>query len=711
MGDTIAQTRSENVSKFSNDPLLAGVNTPRSREDSLKLTELMELGTNLQQRVFDLETTKTSQAQEIKSLKKRVNRLEKKRRSRTHGLKILYKVRLSARVESSADEDSLDEDIFGVNDQDDTSVFDADKDLQGEKVVVEKAVAGKEVSAVEEVNASSITTPVSAAAATTTTATTTPTISMDEITLANALIETKTSMPKAKGIVVQKPSETPTSTPIASSQQPSKVQDKSKGIMVEEPLKMKKNDQILFDKEIARKLQEEIYEQERLLAERLQAEEQEQLTDAKKAKLFMEFIEKRRKFFAAKRDEEKRNKPPTKAQQRSLMCTYLKNLDEWKPRRRLQRKTRQRQYKKAVQREQEMNLIKKDLISRRLKPSLMLLKITTAIDHHGKRQIGGYELWRMRMEQYIQMVDYSLWEVIENGNTANIDNLSDAVICAFLAIQPSLGYNVVPPLYTGNFLSPKPNLSGLQDFKNESMVSETTDKKPVVETSKAKACEDKPKVVRNNCGPLIIEDWKSDDEDESVPQPKIEKKTIKPSFAKIEFVKSNKQVKSPKKTTVKQDEKPRQHTHKSRGNQRNRNNLMSQRLWSNFEMYNKACYECGMLNSGCLRHMIGNMSYLTDYEEIDRGYVAFGEKLWTTTKAKNINEEAQIHTKVDGKKVIVSEASIWRDLRFGNEGGIDCFSNKVIFEQRTFMGYEKLTQKLTFYKAFLLVALFPPSFY
>ncbi|GKB79457.1 hypothetical protein Tco_0946352 [Tanacetum coccineum] len=28
---------------------------------------------------------------------------------------------------------------------------------------------------------------------------------------------------------------------------------------------------------------------------------------------------------------EKRNKPPTKAQQRSLMCTYLKNMDGWKP--------------------------------------------------------------------------------------------------------------------------------------------------------------------------------------------------------------------------------------------------------------------------------------------------------------------------------------------------------------------------------------------
>nr|GEX68458.1 ribonuclease H-like domain-containing protein [Tanacetum cinerariifolium] len=29
-------------------------------------------------------------------------------------------------------------------------------------------------------------------------------------------------------------------------------------------------------------------------------------------------------------------------------------------------------------------------------------------------KLGEYELWRMRVEQYIQMVDYSLWEVIEN---------------------------------------------------------------------------------------------------------------------------------------------------------------------------------------------------------------------------------------------------------------------------------------------------------
>ncbi|GKA12096.1 ribonuclease H-like domain-containing protein [Tanacetum coccineum] len=32
----------------------------------------------------------------------------------------------------------------------------------------------------------------------------------------------------------------------------------------------------------------------------------------------------------------------------------------------------------------------------------------------------------------------------------------------------------------------------------------------------------------------------------------------------------------------------------------------------------------GVIDSGCSRHMTGNMSYLTNYEEIDGGYVAFG---------------------------------------------------------------------------------------
>ncbi|GJX65544.1 hypothetical protein Tco_0299887, partial [Tanacetum coccineum] len=127
--------------------------------------------------------------------------------------------------------------------------------------------------------------------------------------------------------------------------------------MVEpEPVKkMSKKDLLRLDEELAFKLQAE---EERLareksqqvkeaniawddlqakieadyqLAQRLQAQEQEELTDEEKARLFVQFLEQRRKYFAAKRAEEKRNKPPTRAQQRSIMCTYLKNMKGWKP--------------------------------------------------------------------------------------------------------------------------------------------------------------------------------------------------------------------------------------------------------------------------------------------------------------------------------------------------------------------------------------------
>nr|GEZ15604.1 hypothetical protein [Tanacetum cinerariifolium] len=59
----------------------------------------------------------------------------------------------------------------------------------------------------------------------------------------------------------------------------------------------------------------------------MQAEEQLELNDEEKATLFMQLLEKRRKFFAAKRAKEKRNKPPTQAQKRKIMSTYLKNME------------------------------------------------------------------------------------------------------------------------------------------------------------------------------------------------------------------------------------------------------------------------------------------------------------------------------------------------------------------------------------------------
>ncbi|GKA28672.1 hypothetical protein Tco_0714917 [Tanacetum coccineum] len=63
------------------------------------------------------------------------------------------------------------------------------------------------------------------------------------------------------------------------------------------------------------------------MAQRLQAQEQEELFDSEKATLFQQLLEKRRKHFAAKRAKEQRNKPPTQAQQRKIMCTYLMNME------------------------------------------------------------------------------------------------------------------------------------------------------------------------------------------------------------------------------------------------------------------------------------------------------------------------------------------------------------------------------------------------
>ncbi|GJX57827.1 hypothetical protein Tco_0287724 [Tanacetum coccineum] len=266
-----------------------------------------------QTRVLDLDKTKTTLANEISSLKKRVKKLEKKNRSRTHRLKRLYKVGLTIRVESSRDEESL-----GQN-----------------KNVVKEVVDAAQVS----------------------TAAITVIITTEEITLAQALKALKTSKPKVKGIVFQEPGKSTTTTTISSQQS----QDKGKGILIEPVEPMKKKDLIRLDEEVALKLQAEFDEEERLarekaekeqeanialietwddiqakidvdhqLAERLQAQEQEELSIEEKATLFQQLLEKRRKHFAAKRAEEKRNKPPTKAQQRKIMCTYLKNMEGYK---------------------------------------------------------------------------------------------------------------------------------------------------------------------------------------------------------------------------------------------------------------------------------------------------------------------------------------------------------------------------------------------
>ncbi|GKA35981.1 ribonuclease H-like domain-containing protein [Tanacetum coccineum] len=100
------------------------------------------------------------------------------------------------------------------------------------------------------------------------------------------------------------------------------------------------------------------------------------------------------------------------------------------------------------------------------------------------------------------------------------------------------GFHAVPPPYTGNYMPSRPDLSfaGLDDSVYKTKVSET-------ETSISKTSKDiveKPKTVRPSAP--IIEDWDTDSDNDSVFRPKSDQ--TKPKFTKINFVKSDKNVKS-----------------------------------------------------------------------------------------------------------------------------------------------------------------------
>nr|GEW17264.1 ribonuclease H-like domain-containing protein [Tanacetum cinerariifolium]GEW19958.1 ribonuclease H-like domain-containing protein [Tanacetum cinerariifolium] len=86
----------------------------------------------------------------------------------------------------------------------------------------------------------------------------------------------------------------------------------------------------------------------------------------------------------------------------------------------------------------------------------------------------------------------------------------------------------------------------------------------------------------------------------------------------------------------------------------------------------------GYVDSGCSRHMTGNMSYLSEYKDIDDGYVAFGGLCFLGFRLKF----------TDGKKVILNEASIRRDLRLDDSEGTACLSNAAIIKELARIGKE-----------------------
>ncbi|GKF10917.1 hypothetical protein Tco_0048843 [Tanacetum coccineum] len=127
-----------------------------------------------------------------------------------------------------------------------------------------------------------------------------------------------------------------------------------------------------------------------------------------------------------------------------------------------------------------------------------------------KAEVAITEL-RRKLE-LAQKQKYEISLTVENFKNSS-KNLSKLIDCQIVdKCKIGLGYNVVPPPYTRNFMPSKPDLSfsGLEEFVNEPIVSEPTIKKPIVVNCEAKASEAKPSAVRKNNGAPIIEDWVSD---------------------------------------------------------------------------------------------------------------------------------------------------------------------------------------------------------
>ncbi|GKC16994.1 putative ribonuclease H-like domain-containing protein [Tanacetum coccineum] len=250
----------EYVPTQSNDPPLSRVNILGSEEDRLSLKDLMDLCTKLSNRVLDLEIRKTAQAKEITSLKKRVKKLERKRKSKPPGIKRLFKIGRSTHVVSSKDE--------GLGDQEDASKQGrkiADIDADAEVTLIDETQGRNDDNLMFDIGV----------------------LDKHEVEVKNVVstaefaIDSATK-PKVRGIMIQEPSEftttTTTTTPAAS--KPSHDKGKAKMTKFEKPLKNK--DQIMYDQEVALNIQAQL---------QAELEEEESLTRQKEEEFNIALIE------------------------------------------------------------------------------------------------------------------------------------------------------------------------------------------------------------------------------------------------------------------------------------------------------------------------------------------------------------------------------------------------------------------------------------
>ncbi|GJX43763.1 putative ribonuclease H-like domain-containing protein [Tanacetum coccineum] len=233
-------------------------------------------------------------------------------------------------------------------------------------------------------------------------------------------------------------------------------------------------------------------------------------------------------------------------------------------------------------------------------------------------------------------------EVFESTSDSSLNEIKEETNQVNDRFKKVEGYHAVPPPYTRNYMPSRPDLSfaGLDDSIYKTNVSDTISSVPRIESTASKTskdCLEQPKDVRP--GAPVIEEWESDSGDDCVIIPSFEQN--KPAATSISTArhvntaasKPRVNVASPIKYSYFKAHSPlrRPFNQKSAAETNNFNknvytaklnnaNNAGQEDSSNLQY---ALQDQGIFDSGCSRHMTGNKSYLTNYQDIDGGFVAF----------------------------------------------------------------------------------------
>nr|GEW82478.1 50S ribosomal protein L1, chloroplastic [Tanacetum cinerariifolium] len=319
---------------------LMGVNTLGSNKGSMTQQELMVFCITLSNKVESLETdlkqTKKIYNATYTKLIKKVKKLEKKAKS--------SKAKRRARIVVSDDEDDLEDPskqgrkITEIDQYPSISLVQHDAKMQGRyghdmEFDYDFDTIEKDVSTAEPVSTGGAAVTTDSVSVSTPSPTRNTGVSTTyDITMVETLVYIRKSAAKDKGKGKMTKSET--------LQTKTKLQQEQERLSFEAAVRL----QVELDEEESQRIAmvhesassfnveewEDIQarvEADEELVQRLQAEERDKYTKVEQTRMLAKLINQRKRYFAAQRAKEKRNKPPIQAQHRTYMSNYIKNIE------------------------------------------------------------------------------------------------------------------------------------------------------------------------------------------------------------------------------------------------------------------------------------------------------------------------------------------------------------------------------------------------